>query len=58
MTNVLLYYKTLSELNKRDEGMGDYEKGRQDCEAGIPHKHKSEAYTNGYGDQYAKEQAQ
>ena len=36
--------------------MGDYEQGKRDCELGVPHHNKSEAYTQGYSEQYAKEQ--
>jgi len=38
--------------------MNDYEQGKRDCEQGIPHKHKSKAYTQGYSEQYAREQQQ
>lgn len=36
--------------------MTDYEQGVADCKAGIPHADKSPEYTQGYSDQYTKEQ--
>lgn len=35
--------------------MTDYEQGKRDCEQGIPHYNKSEAYTQGYSDKYQEE---
>lgn len=36
--------------------MSDYERGKRDCENGVPHTNQSEAYNAGYADQYAIEQ--
>ena len=38
------------------KAISDYDQGMKDAEKGIKHESKSEAYTQGYGDQYAYEQ--
>lgn len=50
------YYEELARLNRRDRTMAEYEQGKRDCERGVPHQHKSEAYTQGYGEQYEQEE--
>lgn len=55
MTDQLRFYTAMSVSNK-ERVMGDYEQGKRDCELGVPHHNKSEAYTQGYSEQYAQEQ--
>ena len=58
MTDVSKFYTELTRLKNQEKGMNDYEQGKRDCEQGIPHQHKSKAYTQGYSEQYAREQQQ